>query len=294
MKYTLLAFLFCFLENTLLAQNDSISYNQQEYEQIIDSINNSFTYQTGTIQLLTANAKILVPEGYKFLDAEQSEYVLCDLWDNPPQKILGMLFPSHANPLDQDLSFAVEISYSEDGYIKDEEAKNIDYTDLLEEMKEDTEKENPSRKEAGYPEIHLIGWASTPFYDIENKKLYWAKELQFENYESNMLNYDIRILGRKGYLNLNAIGDIDVLPDFQKDANKIIASVEFNPGNQYKEFNPNIDKIATYSISGLLAGKMLPKEGFFTVILKFWKLILIGGVGFIAVFKKKIVLEKKD
>lgn len=294
MKYTLLALLLFFLDPNLSAQNDSTSYSQKEYEQIIDSINHSFTYQTGSIQLLSANASLLVPEGYKFLNAEQSEYVLNDLWDNPPQKILGMLFPSNANPLDKDLSFAVEISYSEDGYINDEEAKNIDYNDLLKEMMEDTEKENLSRKKAGYPEIHLIGWASSPFYDEENKKLHWAKELQFENYELNTLNYNIRILGRKGYLNLNAIGDINVLPDFQKDANKIIASVEFNPGNQYKEFNPNIDKVAVYSIGGLVAGKVLAKVGFFAVILKFWKLILIGGVGFIAAFKKKLFFRKND
>ncbi|WP_372751562.1 DUF2167 domain-containing protein [Labilibaculum sp.] len=294
MKYTLLVLLIFSINFTLSAQYDSIYPNQDKYKQIIDSINNSFTYQNGSIQLVSANANILVPEGYKFLDSEQSEYVLSDLWDNPPQEVLGMLFPNKANPLDADLSFAVEITYSEEGYIEDEEAKNIDYSDLLEEMMKDTENENPSRKEAGYPAIHLIGWASSPFYDMENKKLHWAKELKFENYESNTLNYSIRILGRKGYLNLNAIGDIDILPEFQKDASKIISSVQFNPGNQYQEFNPEIDKVAAYGIGGLIAGSALPKVGFFAKILKFWKLILIGGVGFIAAFKKKLFLEQED
>ncbi len=288
MKKILLTLLVCFTSVILSAQNDSIPMSEEEYQRLTDSINNSFTYQYGNIQLENEIATLNVPDGYKFLDAKQSKYVLTDLWGNPPEEVLGMLFPKNTNPLDQDMTFAVEITYSEDGYIEDEDAKDIDYSELLEEMQEDTKDSNPARKEAGYPEIQLIGWASSPFYDAVNKKLHWAKELKFENYEVNTLNYNIRVLGRRGFLNLNAIGDIDVLPQFQQDANKIIASVEFNPGNQYGEFNADIDKVAAYGIGGLIAGKVLAKAGFFVLILKFWKVILIGAAGIAAAFKKKL------
>jgi len=293
MKTSLFTLLLSSISLFVFAQNDSISIGQKEYLQIIDSINNGFTYQYGNIQLDNEIATLLVPDGYKFLDAEQSQYVLTDLWGNPPQSVLGMLLPENNNPLDKDMAFAVEVTYSADGYIEDEDAKDIDYDDLLEEMQEDTQNTNPERKENGYPEIQLIGWASAPFYDAENKKLHWAKELKFENYEVNTLNYNIRILGRKGCLNLNAIGNISVLPKFQQDADKIIAAVEFNPGNRYGEFDPKMDKVAAYGISGLIAGKALAKTGFSALILKFWKVLVIAGAGALAAFKKNLFLGKE-
>jgi uncharacterized membrane-anchored protein len=164
----------------------------------------------------------------------------------------------------------------------------LDYDDLLEEMQEDIKESNPQRTAQGYPTMELVGWASTPYYDQENKKLHWAKELKFEDTEVNTLNYNIRVLGRKGYLNLNAIGDINMLEAFNADRDNILHSVEFTPGNRYSDFNPDIDKVAAYGIGGLIAGKILAKAGFFALILKFWKFIAIGAVALFSGFRKKL------
>ena len=92
---------------------------------------------------------------------------------------------------------------------------------------------------------------------------------------------------------MNAIGDISILPTFEKDIDQILASAEFNEGNLYSDFNPDIDNIAAYGIGGLIAGKVLAKAGFFAVILKFWKIIAIGFAGFFAA-AKKFIFKKKD
>ena len=118
--------------------------------------------------------------------------------------------------------------------------------------------------------------------------LHWAKELQFEGEEMNTLNYDVRFLGRRGILSLNAVASIDQLPMVKNDINRILAIPEFTAGNRYGDFNDNTDKIAAYTVGGLVAGKILLKIGFFA---KFWKLIMLGVVaigGFIArLFKRK-------
>jgi uncharacterized membrane-anchored protein len=233
----------------------------------MDSIEKSFTYQHGTVSLGTDLATLNVPEGYKFLDGEQSQRVLTELWGNPPSETMGLLFPEDMSPVSMDFTYAVEITYSDEGYIDDDDAKDLDYNDLLQEIKDETNKANPERKKNGYPSIEVVGWASSPFYDETDKKLHWAKELKFEGEDVNTLNYNIRVLGRKGYLNLNAIGDIEVLRLFQKDVDKILASVEFNDGNRYSDFNPDLDKVAAYGVGGLIAGKVLAKAGFFAIIL---------------------------
>lgn len=280
---------------TFCQENDELTTEQLEaYQKSLDSINNSFIYEYGKISLQNGIAEIDVPKGYKFLDAKQSKYVLSDLWGNPPSEVLGMLFPEHISPVSDNFTYAVEITYSNDGYINDDDAKDLNYDDLLEEMQDDTNEVNPERKKLGYPEIQLVGWAAKPFYDATNKKLHWAKELSFEGEEINTLNYNIRVLGRKGYLNLNAIGTIDILPEFNKDVDEILNSVHFTSGNKYSDFNPDIDEVAAYGIGGLIAGKLLAKAGFFALLLKFWKFIAIGAVGLFSVFKKRIFGSKED
>lgn len=294
LSMALLCASFCFAQDETELEQDSINFDFEDYTKQFDSINNSFTYQYGTIELNDGLATLEVPSGFKFLDAEQSAYVLTDLWNNPANETLGLLFPEDMSPLHENFTYCVEITYSEDGYIEDDDAKDLDYDDLLIEMQDDIESANPQRVAQGYESMTLIGWASAPYYDDFDKKLHWAKELSFEGYTTNTLNYDIRVLGRKGYLNLTAIGDIDILDAFNQDRDQILASVEFNDGHRYSDFNPDIDEVAAYGIGGLIAGKILAKAGFFAILLKFWKLLAIGAVAIFSGFRKKLFGSKND
>lgn len=287
-KLTIALLLFFTIQINAQEEVDSLAFDAESYLKTLDSINNSFTYKRGEVILNGGLAILNVPEGFKFLDSEQSKRVLTDLWGNPPSEPIGLLFPEDMTPMHDAFTYAVEIEYAEEGYIEDEDAEDLDYNDLLEEMQEDIKTANPERKAQGYETMELVGWASPPYYDQENKKLHWAKELKFEGYDVNTLNYNIRVLGRKGYLNLNAIGEINMLETFNADRDNILHSVEFTAGNRYSDFNPDIDKVAAYGIGGLIAGKILAKVGFFALILKFWKFIAIGAVALFSGFRKKL------
>ena len=292
MKLRLLAFLFSFgLPFGLMAGTpeppvDSLKLTQEQIEK-------SLTYETGKIILGKDLAVLQVPAGYRYLSAKQSQYVLSQLWGNPPDSTtLGMLFPENQGPFHEN-SHAIEISYSEEGYIDDSDAKDLDYTDLLAEMQSDVRDGNPARVQAGYPKVELVGWASPPFYDANTHKLHWAKELNFESSETNTLNYNIRILGRKGYLVLNVIGDINVLPAIKMNIKPVLASVDFTKGNRYSDFNPDIDEVAAYGVGGLIAGKVLAKVGFFALFLKFWKVIITVVMAAFYYIRKKFFGEKE-
>ena len=294
---TMLTYVLCAFFIFAQAQDDSNTekatviegaITMDDINKVVDSINNSFTYQYGKIELNGVVATLNVPAGFKYLDPEQSKRVLTDLWENPPSPTLGLLFPENAHPVGENLSYAVEITYAEDGYIDDSDAKDIDYDELLEQMKEDAKAQSEQRLKLGYGAMEFVGWASTPFYDEESKKLHWAKEIKFSESDVNTLNYNIRVLGRKGCMNLNVIGDMTVLPQVNKDIDNILSSVEFNTGFKYSEFNPDVDEVAAYGIGGLIAGKVLAKAGFFALLVKFWKFIALGVVGIFSVFKKKI------
>lgn len=285
--------------SSLYAQDnlEEVSLSQEEileiYQRQVDSVEKTFTYEHGTIDLGEGLATLNVPDGYKFLDAQQANRVLTDLWGNPPSEALGMLIPENVSPVSDNFTYVIEINYEEEGYIEDDDAKDIDYDELLEQMQEEVKLANPERINQGYESINLIGWASEPFYDQMNKKLHWAKEFKFGENEINTLNYNIRILGRKGVLNLNAIGNMAVLPMVKGDIDSFLSSVDFNDGYRYSDFNPDIDKIAAYGIGGLIAGKVLAKTGLLVGLLKFWKVIAIALVGGFAMFKKRLFGEKK-
>lgn len=259
---------------------------EEEIEAVIAEIEASFTYyRDTTITLGDGVATLTVPEGFKYLDEEQSAYVLTDLWGNPPQPTMGLLFKEEGSPLSDD-SWAFEISYDEMGYVEDDEAADIDYDELAEDLKDANEEENELREEQGYEPLWFIGWAERPFYDAENNKLHWAKELKFGDAVDHTLNYEIRALGRKGVLVVNGIATVDQLEEIKANAPQMINSVSFNKGYTYSEFNPSIDKVAAVGIGGLIAGKALAKAGFFALLLKFWKLIVVGVVGAFAFIRR--------
>lgn len=290
-----------FLASNVLAQEDyneidpdSLAYYNERITFVTDSINATFTYEYGRIDLADGKASLQVPSGFKYLDPEQSAYVLTDLWGNPPSETLGLLLPEDVDPISDDFTYAVDINYIEEGYIDDDEAEDLDYDEILETMQEDIEAENPERIAQGYEAYELVGWASRPYYDQQSKKLHWAKELKFDGTEINTLNYEIRVLGRRGYLNLNAIGEIDMLDNFNAKRDDILASVEFSDGNRYADFNPDIDEVAAYGIGALVAGKILAKAGFFALLLKFWKVIAIGAVALFAGLRKRFFGGSSD
>ena len=296
MKRILLLLVLFVATITINAQENEETMTAEELQTMLkslDSINKTFTYQHGTIQLGDKLATLNVPKGFKYLDAAQSKRVLEELWGNPPQETLGLLFHEDEDPSGINLSYAVEIQYSDEGYISDKDAKKIDYDELLKDMQKDIKETNPERIKQGYPSMELVSWAAKPYYNAETKKLFWAKEIRFDGEETNTLNYNIRVLGRQGYLMLNAIGDMDVLDKFEKEKDVILESVSFNDGSKYSDFDSGTDKIAAYGIGGLIAGKVLAKVGFFAVILKFGKIIFLAIAAFFGKFRKRIFGSKK-
>ncbi|MDX1518265.1 MAG: DUF2167 domain-containing protein [Woeseiaceae bacterium] len=255
------------------------------YQSVVDSLEP----QTGEIVLGSDLATLIVPDGFYFLDADDAETVLVDLWGNlPGQDVLGMLMPAGYSPLDLD-SWAVTIDYTEDGYVSDEDAAEIDYDELLRDMQKDTRDWNEERVDAGYEAVELLGWAEPPHYDSTEKKLYWAKELRFGDMQDTTLNYEIRALGRRGILSMTFIAATNQLDEINAHRDEVLAMVAFNEGNRYSDFDPSIDKVAAYGLGALVAGKVAAKTGLLAGLILFLKKFGIFIVIGIAAFFRKIL-----
>ena len=53
----------------------------------------------------------------------------------------------------------------------------------------------------------------------------------------------------------------------------VLTAFAYSEGNQYDDFNPEIDEVAAWTIGGLVAGKVLAKAGILALLLKNIKLI---------------------
>jgi uncharacterized membrane-anchored protein len=265
----------------LLGNNENSLVNLiLRQQKLYDSVESALKFQTGNIPLPNGIAKLNIPAGFRYLNMEQSNFVLSKLWGNPPQQgVLGMLFPEKKGPLDSN-SYAFIITYDSIGYVKDDDADKINYDDLLKQIQSEEEESNKERVKEGYPAIKMVGWASRPYYDKTNKVLHWAKNLHFGDEETNTLNYEVRILGRKGILSLNAVATMNEIDSVKKDIDKVLKIPSFTDGNGYKDFDSKTDQIAAWTIGSLVAGKILLKVGFWAVLGKFflaaWKFILLG------------------
>ena len=270
------------------AQDASEEAAKRQAEQFVASLH----WKEGEIAVPKADAKFKLGSQFRYLEASDAQKVLENLWGNPPDdSVLGMVVPKSHGLLD-DNSWAVVVTYSDDGYVSDEDAKSIDYADMLKDMQDETKDENEARKEAGYEAITLHGWAEQPHYDASNKKLYWAKDLEFEGGESHTLNYDIRVLGRGGYLSLNAVANMQSLPEVRTDMQQLQPMVEFDPGARYADYNAKTDKVAAYGLAALIGGGVAAKAGLFgklgVLLLGLKKLLIPIGLA-LAAFGKKIV-----
>ncbi|RYY64545.1 MAG: DUF2167 domain-containing protein [Chitinophagaceae bacterium] len=260
----------------------------------LQKIEQGLRYQTGKISLPNGVATVNVPKGFRFLGPEDSKKVLEDAWGNlPGDAPLGMIVPGdEGSAINADYAFIVQ--YEGMGYVKDNDADKINYDDLLKQMKEDGVAANAERRKQGLQTLDLLGWASKPHYDKANKILYWAKEIRAEGSEEHTLNYDIRVLGRKGVLVLQAVAGMSQLDSVNVHIKDVLGMVAFNEGHRYADFDSNTDEIAAWTIGGLVAGKVLAKVGFFAIILKYIKLIVLGLVAIVGGIWRRITGRKKE
>ncbi|MPQ85123.1 DUF2167 domain-containing protein [Pseudomonas sp. MAFF 730085] len=250
----------------------------------------SLKQKTGLITLPSGIATLKLNDEFYYLDPADTERLLTDGWGNPPGfKTLGMIVPKAVSPLSE-RGWGVIVSYNADGHVSDEDAAKIDHAEMLKQMQEEDVEDNKQRQKQGYAGLHLLGWAEPPHYDDSTHKMYWARELKADDANQNTLNYSIRVLGREGVLELNAVAAMADLPVIKQELPKVLAFTNFTDGNLYTDFNPSTDKLATYGLAALVAGGIAAKAGLFAKIGLFLlaakKFLVIGVVALLAMIRK--------
>ena len=253
-------------------------------------------YQSGEVSLAGGKVKLTLPPEFQDLDPANARKVLVDIFGNPPDSgsTDGMIVPKGINFL-RGGGWEAVLKWKDEGYVKDDDFAKIDFSDMLGDLKKGYKAGSDERVKSGYGKMELAAWAQQPHYDRATHKLYYAKLFDVEGPEQQ-LNYDIRVLGRGGHLELSIMSSKSEMQDIEKQAPAILGMVDFTEGNRYADYKPGTDKVAAYGIAGLIAGGVLAKAGFFKLI---WvgilaaKKFVIVGVLAIGAWLKKLFGSKK-
>lgn len=255
---------------------------------------------SGMIKLAGAKATLTVPAGYGFLDEAQSKILLSEIWANPPEEaegVLGILLKVKGGFIDD--TWAAVITYDDSGYVTDADAGDIDPAKLLAAEQAEEVALNEARNKEGYGSVNFIGWAEPPSYDAVGKRIYWAKRLKFSDSPNESLNYNIRVLGRRGYLAMNFVAGMQDLTAVKAAAPDVLKIATFDAGETYGDFKDG-DKSSGLGLAGLVGGAaavgVAKKLGLLAIIIAFAKK---GFVIIIPLFlwlwsKFKGVFQKKE
>ncbi|MDS4068959.1 MAG: DUF2167 domain-containing protein [Candidatus Competibacter sp.] len=239
---------------------------------------------TGTIG---NKATIQVPNGYVFLDNVDTKKLMV-IMENIPGDNQYVFAPS-------DLRWFAVFAFSAVGYVKDDETLNPG--SLLETVTRGTEQGNVERRKRGWTTMTILGWKFQPRYDKQTNLLEWAFLAKEDRTNTQVVNYNTRLLGRTGVMEVVLVAEPDILDSSVADFKRMISGYSFVLGERYAEYRKG-DRVAEFGLAALIAGgaaAVATKKGVWAAIGGFlvaaWKFVAAGVIGILAwigsLFKKK-------
>lgn len=240
-----------------------------------------------TIALPDADAKITLPKGYAWAGKEEAKKAL-EQDGGGTEGVQGFILPMDREKEKND--WLVLVRWDDVGYVNDDDAAKLNADEILNSYKEGTKEQNEVRKEKGIPPIFVGGWAEKPRYEKAKHQVIWAiqgKDQDDATAPVVTVNYNTRILGRRGVLSLNLVTDPDKVELNKTKVAALLNQTDFNKGAQYNDYIAGKDKSSGMGIAGLILGG--------GAVAAAAKLGLLGGlwkwaIGILLVAKKFIIV----
>jgi uncharacterized membrane-anchored protein len=196
--------------------------------------------------------------------------------ENPPSgNELGVLLCDPTEDVDGDSWFVV-FSFDDSGYVRDDDAAELDADAILSSIREGNEVGNQERRKQGWATLDITGWAKAPFYDPRTNNLTWALNASSEG--SGVVNHSVRLLGRGGVMHADLVVDPTRFAATVPEFDRIIGTHAFVEGRRYAEWKKG-DKVAEYGLTALVAGGAVAVAAKTGILAKLGKLIVVAVVG---------------
>ena len=227
-----------------------------------------------TIPLGTNLATLKLPKGFAYFDGATTKAFMEKGGNHPTEEVLGAI------TIEDSDAFTLIMQYDPMGYVKDDDAGEIDAAEILQSYKDGTEAQNEERTKNGLPAMKIIGWGEEPHYDKATHHLIWG--LTAESGSEPITNYETRVLGREGVLEMTLVCSPKDLESLKPKLDQILDATTFNEGKRYADYKDG-DKVSEAGLLALVAGgAAAAKLGLFAKLFK-------GLIWLLLVFKKGII-----
>ncbi len=235
-------------------------------------------------------AAVDIPAGYMFAGKEIAKKFL-EEGGSTGEGALGIIFPTPTSDKEkEETSFYIISRFEDSGYVHDKDADKINADEILNSYKEGTIEQNKERKELKLEPIYVGGWAEKPKYEKSKHQVVWAIEVKEQDSSTapvTAINYNTRILGRRGVLSMNLVTDQKDFPENKAKISDLLNKTAFTQGNTYGEYQEGKDKSSGYGLTGLiLGGGAMAAAAKMGLLGGLWK----WALGLILVGKKFIIL----
>jgi uncharacterized membrane-anchored protein len=228
----------------------------------------------GPADVAVANiASISLPSEYSYLDSDDTA-VLMEMFQNPTSAEEYFVGPD-------DLRWWAVFSFEDTGYIKDDE--DIDADDLLASLRTGNDYANEERRNRGWSELQITGWQYPPFYEEDSNRLAWAIRAVSDG--EAIVNYNTRLLGRKGVMSAVLVADPEALDASVDEFRQLLTSFNYEQGHRYAEYLPG-DKVAAYGLAALVTGGAAAAVAKSGAGKGLFKLIGVGVLALFAFFRR--------
>ncbi|HBJ37593.1 MAG TPA: DUF2167 domain-containing protein [Planctomycetaceae bacterium] len=257
---------------TVIGPRDVSAQEQQltpEQQQMLQRLSSIQWVEGPTTARIGTMAEIQIPAGYQFANATDAQTLL-EVYGNPRNPgILGAIVP-----MAEDASWTLIFKFDDIGYVQDADKESIDADEILSSFQSGLGSMNEARRAVGAAECSSISWMEKPFYDPQTNNLTWALRLGFNDGDS--VNYDIRILGRRGVMEATLLDSPETYAKSIPDVKQVLTGFAFTSGEKYAEWQQG-DKIAAYGLTGLVAGGGLAMAAKTGLLGKLGLLLAKGG-----------------
>jgi len=223
-------------------------------------------------------AEVKLNEGWVATDGNGARMMLEASQNLTSGKEIGLVGSS-------DLAWCVLFEFDEVGYVKDDEKNSLDAPKMMKSMQSSQEAANKELKKRGWPSMEIVGWQKEPLYNATTHNLEWGLRIKGEQSTQETINYNVRVLGRKGVMVVTLLVNPEKMDASMPEFEKMLSSFSFKQGNRYAEYVSG-DKIAKYGLTALVVGggaALAAKAGLFKYL---WKIILVAGIALASVGKK--------
>lgn len=280
------------LASSLVLAEEPVSQQEAEWNAAIEAVQTSMVFGASEIPLLDQGV-LHLREGFIFVPQPAADMYMHAMGNSKLPSRLGLVLPA-SNEDD----WFIDVTYTDSGYVADDDAVDWDVDELMNSILEGTEAGNEERVRRGFPPLEISGWVERPDYDAARHQLVWsigARDANADPNEPETINYNTYLLGREGYFEMNLITTSDRVAVDKLAARTVLDDVEYSFGKRYADFNPDTDHTAEYGLAALVTGVAGKKLGLFAVIAaffaKFWKLVALGAVALFGPLKN--ALRKK-